>query len=386
MKIGVIGVGRLGICFALLLDKAGYRVIGSDVREDYIVNLNNKQINTNEPHVQDLLTTAKNINFVVGNDEVIETCGIIYVMVATPSNAEGSYDITAVNHVVDDLASGKHDISGKVVVIGCTVNPGDCQKIQDRLRSFGAHVLYNPEFIAQGSIISDLQKADMVLIGGENQDIMIRYAMVYNDIQTTTPNVHFMSLTAAEVTKIAVNCFLTTKISYANLVGEVLIKDGLESDVPKVLKAIGSDTRVGSKYMNFGFGFGGPCLPRDNRAFGNYTKSVGIDFNLGQLVDNFNNDHSNFLLNYWINANPNNLQFYMKSITYKPNTDIIQESQQLRLCKDLLTRGYTVCVESHPTIPISICNELKHLYGDRFRLIKLSELSENSEPYLEIAF
>lgn len=369
MKIGVIGVGRLGICFALLLEKAGYRVLGSDLREDYINNLNQKKISTNEPHVQELLTQSKNINFVVGNDEVIETCGIIYVMVATPSTQDGSYDLTAVNHVVDDLASGRYNLDGKVIVIGCTVNPGDCQKIQDRLRSFGAHVLYNPEFIAQGSIISDLQKADLVLVGGENQDVMIRYAMVYNDIQTTTPNVHLMSLTAAEVTKIAVNCFLTTKISYANLVGEVLIKDGLESDVPKVLRAIGSDTRVGSKYMNFGFGFGGPCLPRDNRAFGNYTKSKGVDFNLGKTIDQFNKDHLKFLTDYVIEKNVNGLPFYFDYITYKAGTDIMDESHQYQLCRALLDLGYSVVIRDDIKIPVRVKTEL-NTYGSLIKFVK----------------
>lgn len=369
MKIGVIGVGRLGICFALLLEKAGYRVLGSDLREDYINNLNQKKILTNEPHVQELLTNSKNINFVVGNDEVIETCGIIYVMVATPSTVDGSYDLTAVNHVVDDLASGRYDLTNKVIVIGCTVNPGDCQKIQDRLREYGAHVLYNPEFIAQGSIISDLQKADLVLIGGENQDVMIRYAMVYDDIQTTTPNVHLMSLTAAEVTKIAVNCFLTTKISYANLVGEVLIKDGLEKDVPKVLRAIGSDTRVGSKYMNFGFGFGGPCLPRDNRAFGNYTKSKGVDFNLGKTIDEFNKDHLKFLTDYVIENNINGLPFYFDYITYKAGTDIMDESQQYQLCCALLELGYNVVIKNDERIPTRIKEELMNRYN-RVKFVK----------------
>ena len=356
MKIGVIGVGRLGICFALLLEKAGYTVLGSDLREDYVTNLKQKKIITNEPQVEALLANSKHIDFVVGNNEVINQCDIIYIMVATPSTLDGSYDITAVNYVVDDLL--KHDIRDKVIVIGCTVNPGDSLQIQERIRHLGAHVLYNPEFIAQGSIISDLQKADLVLIGGESQDIMIRYAMLYNDIQTTTPNVHLMSLTAAEVTKIAVNCFLTTKISYANLVGQVLIKAGLHNDVPKVLKAIGSDTRVGSKYMNFGFGFGGPCLPRDNRAFGNYTSSFGIDFNLGKTVDDFNKDHLQFLTSYVIEKNNSNLPFYFKYITYKPNTDIMDESQQYQLCKELLRRGYQVVIEDNEKIPERIRNEL----------------------------
>jgi nucleotide sugar dehydrogenase len=378
MKIGVIGVGRLGICFALLLEKAGYQVLGSDLREDYVRNLNQKKIITNEPYVQELLAASTNINFVVGNDQVISKCDVIYVMVATPSTLDGSYDITAVNSVIDDLTNGIYDITDKTIVIGCTVNPGDCQKIQDRVRSFGAHVLYNPEFIAQGSIISDLQKADLVLVGGENQDLMARYALVYNDIQTTTPNVHLMSLTAAEVTKIAVNCFLTTKISYANLVGEVLIKNGLEKDVSKVLTAIGSDTRVGSKYMKFGFGFGGPCLPRDNRAFGNYTRSNGIDFNLGKTVDEFNKAHLKFLVDYVIEKNSDNLPFYFDYITYKSGTDIMDESQQYQLCLALLNLGHRVVIRDDEKLPNRIKEELLTSYN---KLVAFVDSGSDSDHY-----
>ena len=362
MKIGVIGVGRLGICFALLLDKAGYQVVGSDIREDYVSLLNQKKITTNEPQVADMLAESTNIRFTVGNTEVIELSDVIYVMVATPSLPDGSYDVSAVWNAIQDVKVSKNDLRGKILVIGCTTNPGDCAKIQAELRDLGVKVLYNPEFIAQGAIVHDLQHADMVLIGGEEQGVMDIYARLYNDIQVTQPRINTMSLTAAEITKIAINCFLTTKISYANMVGEVLIKSGLESDVDKVLKAVGEDTRIGSKYMRFGFGYGGPCLPRDNRAFGHYSSSLGIDFNLGNTVDAFNREHAKFMRDYYIAANKDKLPFYMSSITYKPNSDIIHESQQLQLCRDLLDAGYTVLVEDHPMIPKQLKDELLSEY------------------------
>jgi nucleotide sugar dehydrogenase len=289
-----------------------------------------------------------------------------------------------VQHVINDVLATDKDLTGKIFVVGCTVNPGDCQKIQDSVRHLGIHILYNPEFIAQGRIINDLQYADMVLIGGENQEIMDEYAKVYDGIQLTSPRVNTMSLPAAELTKIAINCFLTTKISYANLVGEILLESGLDADVTKVLKAIGEDLRIGSKYMNFGFGYGGPCLPRDNRAFAHYANSIGIDFNLGQIVDDFNKKHSTFLKNYFIKANTNNLPFYMKSITYKPNTDIIEESQQLALCKDLLKEGYVVCVEPHRMIPDHLLVELSNTYGENFKAITKESLQKNNELFFEV--
>jgi nucleotide sugar dehydrogenase len=367
MNIGVIGVGRLGICFALLLDRGGYRVIGSDIRTNYVAGLNDRRVTTTEPGVSEMLKDC-NIEFTTDTREVIQRSDIIYVMVATPSKADGSYDISAVQRVVQDVAESDFDISGRILVIGCTTNPGDCQRIQDQLRSRGVSVLYNPEFIAQGSIIRDLENADMVLIGGEEQTVMDRYKVVYHKIQPVkSPNIHTMSLTAAELVKIGTNCYLTTKISYANMVGEVLIRSGLKEDVDRALAAIGADSRVGHKYLRYGFGYGGPCLPRDNRAFAHYAKKIGLDFPLGTIVDQFNKDHSEFLARYFMSINPDRRPFYMASISYKPNTDIYEESQQLALCEHLLAQGYTVIVEPCDKMPPSVRQNLELQYAGLIR-------------------
>jgi UDPglucose 6-dehydrogenase len=385
MKIGVIGVGRLGICFALLLDCAGYTVKGSDIRTNYVAGLNQKKISTNEPGVADMLAQSKSISFTTDTREVIQNSDIIYVMVATPSLADGSYDISAVRRVIDDVKECDFDIAGKILVIGCTTNPGDCQRIQDKLRDRGVHVLYNPEFIAQGSILRDLQNADMVLIGGEDQSVMDRYKTVYNGIQTdTTPNVHTMSLTAAELVKIGTNCFLTTKISYANMIGEVLIRSGLDQDVDRALTAIGNDSRIGTKYLRYGYGYGGPCLPRDNRAFAHYAKRIGLDFPLGTIVDEFNQQHTRFLVNSLIEKNYGGLPFYMRSITYKPNTDIIEESQQYAVCQKLLENGYTVYVEQCDLIPTEIVRSLDRRFGQSIQFERRADLDAQNIKYFEV--
>ena len=365
MKIGVIGVGRLGICFALLLDRAGHDVMASDIRTNYVAALNRGEIHTQEPGVADLLSSKKKIQFTTDTRAVIQHSDVIYVMVATPSAADGSYDVSAVDRVIQDVADCDFDISGKILVIGCTTNPGDCQRVQDRLRGQHISVLYNPEFIAQGSIIRDLQQADMVLIGGENPAVISAYQLLYDDIQTVKPNVHAMSLTAAELVKIATNCFLTTKISYANMLGEVMIRSGLDEDVDRALAAVGADTRIGSKYMRYGFGYGGPCLPRDNRAFAHYAQRVGLDFPLGTIVDQFNRDHTRFMVDHYVHINPDNRPFFMNYISYKPNTDIYEESQQLALCESLLQQGYQVIVNPCDKMPTDLRDSLQQKYGDR---------------------
>ena len=346
MKIGLIGTGRLGLCFALLVERAGYSVLASDNREDYIKDLRKGVVGTTEPNVHDLLWSSKNIEFTTDNERVIRECDIIFTLVATPSLEDGSYDVSNVDDVVSDIQKigWKTSLTGKSLVVGCTTNPGDCDTFQRRLSEEGVDVYYNPEFIAQGSIVKDLINADMVLIGGEgkHQDELVK---IYNQIQDKKPSIHFMSTKAAELTKIAVNCFLTTKISYANMLGQVLSKSGLEDEIDQVLESIGSDSRVGNKYLKFGFGFGGPCFPRDNRAFAKYAEKVGLEHNFGYTTDNFNNEHAKFIKEYFIDSNLDKLPYLFESVAYKEGTDILTESQQYRLCLDLLDEGYEVYVK-----------------------------------------
>ena len=363
MKIGVIGAGRLGICFALLCEQAGYDVLVSDVREDYVKNLRNKFISTNEPEVSKLLSTSPRLSATNSNSKVIRDCDIIYTLVATPSKRDGSYDVSAVWDVVQDIKKVKK-VQGKAFVVGCTTNPGDCEEFQNELDKFGVDVFYNPEFIAQGTIINDLRRADMVLIGGKRNETYDQLCELYNRIQETPPKISIMSTTAAELVKLAVNCFLTTKISYANMVGQVMALSGMEDEIPTVLGAIGDDSRIGRKYLNFGFGFGGPCFPRDNRAFAAYAKQLGLDYNLGSTTDNFNNEHATFIKDYFVYRNPENLPFYFDYVSYKKGTDILTESQQYRLCVDLLDDGYTVYINDIDAIMDRISDDLSDKYPD----------------------
>ena len=351
MKIGVIGAGRLGICLALLMAEAGYEILASDVREDYVHSLRNKAIKTTEPAVQELLERSDNIDFTTDNDRVIKECEIIFTLVATPSLSDGSYDVSAVDDVVSDFQkygwNNMDSLVGKSLVVGCTTNPGDCDVFQDKLSEVGMDVYYNPEFIAQGSIVCDLRFADMVLIGGNGHHAS-ELEKIYEGIQNgyRSPTIHFMSAKAAELTKIAVNCFLTTKISYANMIGQVLSLSGMSDEIGTVLDAIGSDARIGKKYLGFGFGFGGPCFPRDNRAFAAYAQQIGVEHNIGTTTDNFNDAHTEFLKNYFIKNNPKKLPFCFKYLTYKRGIDIMTESRPYDLAMILLHEGYSVyCID-----------------------------------------
>ena len=370
--IGVIGAGRLGICFAILADRAGYKVIVSDVRKDYIRNLQEKKISTNEPLVPELLEQS-DIKATTSNEEVIKESDIIYTFVATPSLKDGSYDVSAVQKVVDDILDTPLIFTDrKTFVVGCTTNPGDCDKFAEQLP--GMKVYYNPEFIAQGAIIRGLLRADMVLVGGEyDKDISDLYYRIQGP--EMEPRMNFMSLTAAELTKIALNCYLTMKISYANQVGEVLTKFGLGEEIDNVLNAIGADSRVGSKYLGYGFGFGGPCLPRDNRAFAHAAERVGLKNNIGLTIDAFNDEHSDFLADVLCEKHKNKkVPFYFPNgITYKKGTDIIEESQQYKLFKELLSRGYKVVALELPEVTLEVYNDLVYTWPGQFKFIYSEE-------------
>lgn len=373
MKIGVIGAGRLGICFALLCEAAGYDVLVSDIREDYVNGLNDRKITTNEPEVENLLRVAKNFRATTDNKEVIRECDVIYTLVATPSLEDGSYDVSAIWSVVEDI---KEEIEvnpkKKYFVVGCTTNPGDCENFKKQLPSC-VSVFYNPEFIAQGSIINDLRTADMVLLGTnpfeDNDRIVSEIKKLYDKIQTTRAIVCTMSTTAAEITKIAINCFLTTKISYANMLGDVLHHSGCGDEVSAVLSAVGTDSRIGRKYLGYGFGYGGPCLPRDNRSFAAFAKRVGLEYNLGSVTDEINNQHAGFICDYYEKMNSDRKPFYFEYITYKKGTDILTESQQYRLCIDLLDRGHAVYILNDSRVTPQVCDYLLDTYGEKVKFV-----------------
>ena len=373
MKIGIIGTGRLGLTFALLCEKNGYEVIVSDVREDYVFNLNQKICLTNEPLIKSMLFDVKNFSATTKNIEVIENSDIIFTFVATPSTLDGNYDTTKVFEVVEDFYlaySLNIPLYNKKFVIGCTTNPGDVEQIQTKLNTFNVQVAYNPEFIAQGEIVKGIEQSDIVLIGTEHTKLSNELIEIYNKIQTTPVNACVMSTKAAEITKIGVNCFLTTKISYANMMGEIMIKAGVQDEIDIVLDAIGGDSRVGKKYLKFGFGFGGPCLPRDNRALGHFANNLGMELNLPLTVDNFNKEHANFIKNYYIQKNPDKgVPFVMDYITYKKGTDIIEESQQFQLCVDLLNEGYTLHVIEIDTVTTKL-QQMSESYNNRLKFFK----------------
>ena len=369
MKIGVIGAGRLGICFALLAESAGHDVFVSDIQASYVSKLNAKELYSNEPEVEDLLLRSKKLRASTNNQDVIKSSDIIFTFVPTPSLDDGSYDCSLVDAVVCDLLRSPN-LEGKKFIVGCTTNPGFVDKVDKKLEGRGISVFYSPEFVAQGTIIRDMRNADMILCGGNDEEGFELIKSIYLSFMEKDVNFYPMSNTAAEITKIGINCFLTYKISYANMMGQILYNSGCGDEIKNILSSIGADSRIGSKYLNYGLGFGGPCLPRDNRALGHYADKVGLKYSLPQVTDDFNEAHADFIKNYCIESNTESLPFFIDSIGYKIGCDLVVESPRLRLVEDLLKDGHTVYVQEIDDVIDDYGEELEEDYGDNLIFVK----------------
>jgi UDPglucose 6-dehydrogenase len=339
-RIAVIGVGRLGLCFALNLERAGIHVWGIETHKEYLASLQNGTFESPEPEVNTLLAAASYLHLTDSLSCIVENdISDIFIMVATPSADEGSYDHGQIERVAHELKSIGNPLEMRNMYIGCTTMPGYCDTLAAAMAPHGYTVSYNPEFIAQGSIIRDQLYPDQVLIGEASIEVGDRLEAIYRRMVHNNPRYCRMDRLSAEITKIATNCFLTTKISFANSIGDLATKAG--ADPTKILSAIGADSRIGSKYLNYGFGFGGPCFPRDNRALGKFGDDQGYELLISKATDEVNRRHIDFQFSeYTHNSGP----IVFHQVSYKKDSTIIEESQQLALAVRLAKAGRQVII------------------------------------------
>jgi nucleotide sugar dehydrogenase len=229
--------------------------------------------------------------------------------------------------------------------------PGYCDSVQKRFndKSLPVDVCYNPEFIAQGDVLHGFVNPDILLIGEASEETGEKLVSIYKTFVKTTPSICRMRRTEAELTKISINCFITTKISFANTIGDLCVQQGLNAD--RVLKAIGGDSRIGRKYLNWGHGYGGPCFPRDNRALCLFSKGQTVRNRIGEATDETNAAHLDFLVEQLKGrAKETGKPFLFRDVAYKPGTMILEESQSYALAKRLDLEGYTVYVQESPEL------------------------------------
>jgi nucleotide sugar dehydrogenase len=319
-----------------------------------------------------LFNTTK-FSATTSNTDVIKNSDIIFIFSPTPSNIDGNYDTTKVFDIVSifySLSSQDVVLYDKKVVICSTTNPGEVEQIQQRLNMFNIKVAYNPFFTNEGEIVKDIENHEMVLIGGEYQELSNDLIQIHTKLKKSLVNVYTMSSKAAELSKIGINSFLSAKISYANMLGEIIIKSGINDEVNMVLNTIGGNLGIGKKHMHYGFGFGGPTINGDNKALKHFAESVEVNTDLMSSINTFNQSHISFIKEHYTQKNPTKeIPFVMNHITYKKGSNIVEESQQFQLCVELLNDGYSVNVIEISEVANKL-NALSESYDGRLKFYK----------------
>ena len=363
-NITVLGIGKLGLGLALLIEKAGYNVLGIDINEEYVKQLNNKTFKTKEPEYENLLINSKNFKATLDLNEGLNYSDIIFIMVQTPNSGGNKfYDHSIVSNLLQKINEKK--VENKHIIIGCTLMP----KYIDEVGSFlisnckNTTLSYNPEFIAQGEIIKGFLNPDMILIGTRSQELGEILREIYSKIVKTNPKYCIISPLEAEITKITINGFITTKLSFANMISDVCDSIGANKD--KVLDSIGSDSRIGNKYFRPGYSFGGPCFPRDTRALALFVDKNNINNELLLSTTKYNKLHSDFLTQKLLHENKD--EYVIENVCYKEDSKIpiIEESAKLQIAKKLVEKGKKVTIKDE----IQLINEVKKEYGNIFNYL-----------------
>jgi UDPglucose 6-dehydrogenase len=357
-KVTLYGVGKLGLCFALNLERAGFDVLGVDVDNDYVNSINTKSLVSAEESVNELLKETSNFRATIDPVEGLDHSDTLFVFVATPSiPTSGKYDHSQIHSLVEELKAEGRQPTLKDLIIGCTVMPGFCDRIQEELRDYNYRVSYNPEFIAQGTVIRDQQYPDMILIGSSDLAASSKIRKIYEKIVLNFPHYHVMSPLSAEICKISLNCYITTKIAFTNMIGDLATQVGAQPQL--ILDAIGSDSRVGGKCTRYGYGYGGPCFPRDNRALGVFAKEKSCYIDISDATDACNQKHLKYMVKIFP-PSKNSVEF--ESVSYKPESIILEESQQLAYAVELARQGIEVIIRERP----QVIKEIKEKYRDLF--------------------
>ena len=365
-SISIIGIGRLGLCTALSFAKAGYNVVGVDINKKYVDEINRKVLDSREPHVSEYLNIVSTFRATTDIIDAINVSDYLYIMVDTPTIGNNNYDTKNVELVLSTLNSYK--IRNKHIIIGCTVLPGyiDGKAITLLPDCHNVSLSYNPEFVKQGSIIDDLKHADMILIGEGCKEVGDFLEELYVKVCGNNSVIRRMSPASAEICKLAINCFITMKISYSNMIGDIADRTP-NANKYDILKAVGCDSRIGCKCLIPGYSYGGPCFPRDNRALGYYANSIGINPLLPEATDQINNLHSEKQIQDYINQGHNS--YIIEDVAYKPNcpVPIIEESAKLKIAIGLVHHGKKVLIKDRNFI----IEEVKQKYGDMFEYINI---------------
>jgi UDPglucose 6-dehydrogenase len=352
MRIAIVGIGKLGAPLAAVLASKGNDVLGIDVNPRAVSLLNGGRAPVEEPGLQNLVSGARDRLSATTDLGAAAEADMSILLVPTPSDDRGAFSNEHVLAAVEEIGralSASDDYH--VVVVASTVMPGSCDvEVRSGLESASGRrvgetlgLCYSPEFIALGSVIRDMLEPDMVLIGESDAragDVLER---LYASVCKNDPPFRRMSLVNAELTKIAVNTYVTMKISYANALADMCERlPG--ADVEVVTDALGLDTRIGPKYLRGALSYGGPCFPRDNKAFGVLARDLGAEPLLAEATDAVNLAQTDRLARVVQSRLKSGNAVGILGLAYKPDTGVIDESPGIALARLLGNAGYEVRV------------------------------------------
>lgn len=345
-NISVIGLGKLGASMAAALASRGFMVTGVDIVRDNVDKLNRGEAPVSETDLQKYIAENKSrLRATMNHTEAVLESDISFVIVPTPSDERGAFSLQYAQYAFRELGKALKKKDGyHLVVMTSTVLPGATrhglmsvlEKESGKKCGPDFGLCYSPEFIALGSVIRDYLNPDFSLIGeyDERSGEMLE-DFYHQAVGADTPCAR-MSLENAELTKVSVNAYVTTKISFANTILSICSRmPGGDADA--VCGALGLDKRIGKKYLKGALGFGGPCFPRDNRALSFFADSVGVDASVSKATDEVNARVVNSVID---NVRPyihEGATVAVLGLSYKPHSPVIEESQGVQIA-DALTR------------------------------------------------
>lgn len=337
MKLGVVGLGRVGLVTAVCFAEKGFIVFGMDKDREKIEKLKDKEVPFFEPNLAELL--RKNYDRLVFTDsikEITENCEVIFLCVGTPSLPDGRADLSQVEDVSREIAKNLNKFT--LIVEKSTVPVKTAEWIK-RIMSLYAkkdvtyEVASNPEFLREGSAVKDFLEPDRIVVGVESEKSKKIFEKIYEGFNAP---IIFTDIETSEIIKHASNAFLAMKISFINMISDLCEKTG--ADILKVSEAMGLDKRIGREFLNAGVGYGGSCFPKDVKAFYKIGEELGLDFSLLKCVDKINESRIDRFIEkikrvLWIIKDKT---FAVWGLSFKPGTDDVREAPSIKIVRRII--------------------------------------------------
>ena len=393
-KVAVIGLGKLGSPMAAAVSARGVAVIGADLDSIKVEKINRGEAPVNETNLADYIRRGhERLRATTDLETATSEAEIVFIIVPTPSEPQGGFSIRHVLSACEPIGRGlKKKKAFTVVVITSTVMPGstegpirEClEKYSEKKAGKDFGLCYSPEFIALGSVIHDFLNPDFILCGESDPRSGEILDAFYQTVCENEPYVAHMNFVNAELSKLAVNTFVTTKITYANMLAHICerLPGG---DVDKVTAAIGHDTRIGGKYLKGATGYGGPCFPRDNLAMGALARGLEAQAALAETTDRQNRAEAIRLADLVKKHAKPGAKVGILGLSYKPDTEVIEESQAMLLARQLLDGGRDLLVYDPMAMEAArvVLGEAPQYCGSAEECVRLSDIVIVAVPWKE---